>query len=88
MVKQCMGCQKKIPKREYIDRHMIHNVRLRAKLQTYLSESKHNHIVKDKFDPTFIRGYKDNIDVFHKVSSIYLFIYFIPNLIYFFLTIN
>ena len=51
--------KKYFTKRKSIDRHMINNDRLRMKLEKRILDSKNVVIDKKKFDPSFIRNYKD-----------------------------
>ena len=54
--------QKVLPNRKDVDRHMINNIRIRARKKKLELDSANIQIDPKHFDPTFINSYMDTAD--------------------------
>ena len=58
--------RKSLPERKDVDRHMIYNVRLRARRRKLESEDKNSEALAHHFDTSFIKNYKSSSDNYTK----------------------
>ena len=54
--------QKTLPERKDVDRHMINNVRIRARRRKLELDSKSIRIDQKHFDSSFIKSYVSSVD--------------------------
>ena len=58
--------RKALPERKDVDRHMVYNVRLRARQRKLELEDKNVVVLAHHFDTSFIKNYKSNSDNYSK----------------------
>ena len=58
--------RKDLPERKDMDRHMIYNIRLRARRRKLELDAGNIEILAHHFDPSFIKNYKSNSDNYSK----------------------
>ena len=58
--------RKALPERKDVDRHMVYNVRLRARRRKLELDAGNIEILAYHFDPSFIKNYKSNSDNYSK----------------------
>ena len=62
--------RKGLPERKDVDRHMVYNVRLRARRRKLELEDKNVEVLAHYFDTLFIKNYKSNSDNYSKGESL------------------
>ena len=58
--------RKALPERKDVDRHMVYNVRLRARQRKLELEDKNVEVLAHHFDTSFIKNYKSSSDNYSK----------------------
>ena len=58
--------RKALPERKDVDRHMVYNVRLRARQRKLELEDKNVEVLAHHFDTSFIKDYKSSSDNYSK----------------------
>ena len=58
--------RKALPERKDVDRHMVYNVRLRARRRKLELDAGNIEFLAHHFDPSFIKNYKSNSDNYSK----------------------
>ena len=58
--------RKELPESKNVDRHMVYNVRLRARQRKLELEDKNVEVLAHHFDTSFIKNYKSSSDNYSK----------------------
>ena len=62
--------RKASPEMKDVDRHMVYNVRLRARRRTLELEADNDEVLAPDFDTSFIKDYKSNSDNYSKGNHV------------------
>ena len=65
--------RKALPERKVVDRHMVYNIRLRARSRKFDLETANVEVLANHFDASFINDYKSNSDIFSKGMFVLLY---------------